>query len=58
MSAIHNARIIHKDNITLRFGDRGIPLNAEQIRNRAAIAYDKYQKCGLRGAHRLFTTGW
>ena len=32
--------------------------NAEQIRNRAAIAYDKYQKCGLRGAHRLFTTGW
>lgn len=32
--------------------------NNEQIRERAAAAYDKYQKCGLRGAHRLFSTGW
>jgi hypothetical protein len=30
----------------------------EQIRERAAVAYDKYQKCGLRGARRLFATGW
>jgi len=30
----------------------------EQIRQRAAGAYDKYQKCGLRGAQRLFASGW
>lgn len=30
----------------------------EQIRSRAATAYDKYQKCGLQAAHRLFATGW
>jgi hypothetical protein len=30
----------------------------EQIQERAAAAYDKYQKCGLRGARRLFATGW
>jgi len=28
--------------------------NAEQIRERAARAYDKYQKCGLKAAGRLF----
>lgn len=32
--------------------------NNEQIRDRAAGAYDKYQKCGLRAAHRLFASGW
>ncbi len=32
--------------------------NGEQIRDRAAGAYDKYQKCGLRAARRLFATGW
>jgi hypothetical protein len=32
--------------------------NGEQIRDRAAAAYDKYQKCGLRVAHRLFASGW
>ena len=32
--------------------------SGEQIRERAAVAYDKYQKCGLRGARRLFATGW
>jgi len=32
--------------------------NGEQIRERAAVAYDKYQKCGLRGARRLFATDW
>lgn len=32
--------------------------NGEQIRDRAAGAYDKYQKCGLRAAHRLFASGW
>lgn len=32
--------------------------NHEQIRDRAAEAYDKYQKCGARAAHRLFATGW
>jgi hypothetical protein len=30
----------------------------EQIRDRAAAAYDKYQKCGVRAAHRLFASGW
>ena len=32
--------------------------NREQLRDRAAGAYDKYQKCGIRAAHRLLTTGW
>ena len=32
--------------------------NNEQIRNRAAAAYDRYQKCGLRAALKLLTTGW
>jgi hypothetical protein len=32
--------------------------NREQIRDSAAAAYDKYQKCGSRAAHRLFATGW
>jgi hypothetical protein len=32
--------------------------NREQVRDRAASAYDKYQKCGVRAAHRLLTTGW
>jgi hypothetical protein len=31
---------------------------SEQIRNRAAAAYDKYQKCGLRAAQRLLVSGW
>jgi hypothetical protein len=30
----------------------------EQIHERAAAAYDRYQKCGMRGARRLFATGW
>lgn len=30
----------------------------EEIRQRAAASYDKYQKCGLQGARRLFATGW
>lgn len=30
----------------------------EQIRMRAADAYDKYQKCGLKAASNLFATGW
>ncbi len=30
----------------------------EQVHEHAAVAYDKYQKCGLRGARRLFATGW
>jgi hypothetical protein len=32
--------------------------NREQIRNRAAAAYDKYQKCGPRAARRLLVSGW
>lgn len=32
--------------------------NREQVRDRAAAAYDKYQKCGLKAAHRLLTSGW
>jgi hypothetical protein len=30
----------------------------EQVRDRAAGAYDKYQKCGLRAARRLLVSGW
>ncbi|HKD79744.1 MAG TPA: hypothetical protein VKH81_08635 [Candidatus Angelobacter sp.] len=30
----------------------------EHIRERAAAAYDRYQKCGLKGARRLLVTGW
>jgi len=30
----------------------------EQVRDRAAGAYDKYQKCGVRAAHKLFSSGW
>jgi hypothetical protein len=30
----------------------------EKIRERAAAAYDKYQKCGLNAARRLMATGW
>jgi hypothetical protein len=36
-------------------------LNSETgdaIRQRAAAAYHKYQKCGLHAAQRLFATGW
>jgi len=32
--------------------------NAETIRQRAAQAYDRYQKCGSKAALRLFATGW
>ena len=30
----------------------------EQIRDRAAGAYDHYQKCGLKAARRLLVSGW
>jgi hypothetical protein len=32
--------------------------SGEAIRNRAADAYQQYQKCGLKAARRLFATGW
>ena len=32
--------------------------NAQLIQERAARAYDKYQKCGLRAAQRLFVSTW
>lgn len=32
--------------------------NREQVRDRAAAAYDKYQKCGERAARRLLVSGW
>jgi hypothetical protein len=32
--------------------------DGEAIRHRAAQAYDKYQKCGERGALKLFATNW
>lgn len=32
--------------------------SSDLIRDRAARAYDKYQKCGFKAAHRLLTTGW
>jgi len=31
---------------------------AEQIRSSAGKAYHRYQKCGLKGANRLFSSGW
>jgi hypothetical protein len=30
----------------------------EEIRSRAAKAYDRYQHCGLKSANNLFATGW
>ena len=32
--------------------------SGEQIRRRAAAAYHKYQRCGLKGAMNLFASGW
>ena len=32
--------------------------DGDLIRHQAAQAYDKYQKCGLRAAEKLFATGW
>jgi hypothetical protein len=32
--------------------------DAQQIRERAASAYDKYQKCGINAARKLLATGW
>jgi hypothetical protein len=32
--------------------------NGEQIRMRAAEAYNKYQRCGLKAARNLFASGW
>lgn len=31
---------------------------ADQIHERAAVAYDRYQHCGLRAARKLFASGW
>lgn len=32
--------------------------NGENVRKRAAAAYNKYQKCGSNAALRLFSSGW
>ncbi|MDB4835304.1 hypothetical protein OAH12_01835, partial [Cyclobacteriaceae bacterium] len=32
--------------------------NGKQIAQRAAQAYNKYQKCGIKGAQKLMTTGY
>lgn len=32
--------------------------SGRQIHERAAVAYDKYQKCGIRAARKLMATGW
>ncbi|MEO0206900.1 MAG: hypothetical protein ABIL22_09545, partial [candidate division WOR-3 bacterium] len=32
--------------------------SGEEIRLRSAKEYNRYQKCGLNSAKRLFTTGW
>lgn len=32
--------------------------DGEKIRRRAAEAYNRYQKCGMKGAMNLFATGW
>lgn len=45
---------------TLKAAPDGWLLNKtpQQIRDRAAQAYHKYQNCGIKGARRLFTTGF
>ncbi|MFN6946343.1 MAG: hypothetical protein ACK4ND_15450 [Cytophagaceae bacterium] len=30
----------------------------EELREKAAQAYNKYQKCGINGARKLLVTGW
>ena len=32
--------------------------NGDQVRRRAAGAYNTYQKCGLKAALNLFSNGW
>jgi hypothetical protein len=32
--------------------------SGDQIKERAAQAYNKYQKCGINGARKLFVSGW
>jgi hypothetical protein len=32
--------------------------SGEKIRRRAADAYNRYQRCGLKAAMNLFSTGW
>lgn len=32
--------------------------SGEQLHELAAVAYDRYQKCGMKAARRLFATGW
>ncbi len=32
--------------------------DGERVRQRAAAAYNSYQKCGIKGAQRLFASGW
>jgi hypothetical protein len=32
--------------------------SADEIRERAASAYDRYQHCGIKEARRLLVTGW
>jgi hypothetical protein len=32
--------------------------DGERVRQRAAVAYNSYQKCGLKSAQSLFVTGW
>ena len=32
--------------------------SGDLVRRRAAVAYDKYQRCGMKGALRLFASGW
>ena len=45
---------------TLKAAIEGWILNEsnESIRERAAAAYNQYQKCGLKGARNLLVTGW
>ncbi|MGC6431948.1 MAG: hypothetical protein ACON5F_12960 [Jejuia sp.] len=45
---------------TLKWALDGWILNEsdEEIRERAAKAYNHYQKCGIKGAKRLLVTGW
>lgn len=44
LKAALNAWVLHKPK--------------EVIREEAALAYDKYQKCGINGARRLLVSGW
>ncbi|NPA44536.1 MAG: hypothetical protein GXO49_03280 [Chlorobi bacterium] len=57
---IWSAGLMSAEAYTLEWALDGWVLNEtdEQIRSRAARAYNHYQKCGIKGARNLLRTGW